>query len=54
MCSILTSFDEHLMKLEETILPVYLETGNLQRRQESELNYFSILEQMSYAHQGSL
>ncbi|XP_077499953.1 exocyst complex component 7 [Amblyomma americanum] len=35
MCSILSSFDERLMKLERTILPVYHETGNLQRRQEN-------------------
>ncbi|XP_023211069.1 exocyst complex component 7-like [Centruroides sculpturatus] len=35
MCSILTSFDERLMKLEQTILPVYHETGNLQRRQNN-------------------
>ncbi|KAH6941018.1 hypothetical protein HPB50_012060 [Hyalomma asiaticum] len=35
MCNILSSFDERLMKLERTILPVYHETGNLQRRQEN-------------------
>lgn len=35
MCNILTSFDERLMKLEQTILPVYHETGNLQRRQNN-------------------
>ncbi|KAH7970301.1 hypothetical protein HPB49_002387 [Dermacentor silvarum] len=35
MCGILSSFDERLMKLERTILPVYHETGNLQRRQEN-------------------
>ncbi|KAH8034637.1 hypothetical protein HPB51_000098 [Rhipicephalus microplus] len=35
MCAILSSFDERLMKLERTILPVYHETGNLQRRQEN-------------------
>ncbi|KAG8201617.1 hypothetical protein JTE90_012687 [Oedothorax gibbosus] len=45
MCSILTSFDEHLMKLEQTILPVYLETGNLQRRQE---NIDKILDRLDY------
>lgn len=35
MCNILTSFEERLMKLERTILPVYHETGNLQRRQDN-------------------
>lgn len=35
MGNILTSFDERLMKLERTILPVYHETGNLQRRQNN-------------------
>ncbi|GIY12561.1 exocyst complex component 7 [Caerostris extrusa] len=48
MCSILTSFDEHLMKLEQTILPVYLETGNLQRRQE---NIDKILDRLDYVIQ---
>lgn len=48
MCSILTSFDEHLMKLEQTILPVYLETGNLQRRQE---NIEKIIERLDYVIQ---
>ncbi|RWS24492.1 exocyst complex component 7-like protein, partial [Leptotrombidium deliense] len=35
MCSILSHFDERLAKLEETIAPVYKETGNLQLRQEN-------------------
>ena len=35
MTSILTSFETRLGKLEETINPVYQETGNLQRRHES-------------------
>lgn len=35
MCGILTHFDERLSKLEETIQPVYKETGNLQEKQES-------------------
>ncbi|KAG1684836.1 Exocyst complex component 7 [Nymphon striatum] len=35
MVGILTSFEDRLMKLEQTILPVYQETGNLQRRQEN-------------------
>jgi len=35
MVSILTSFEDRLLKLEATILPVYLETENLQRRQEN-------------------
>lgn len=48
MCSILTSFDEHLMKLEQTILPVYHETGNLQRRQE---NIEKTLEKLDYVIQ---
>lgn len=33
MCSILSKFDERLAKLEDTIAPVYEETGNLQRKQ---------------------
>lgn len=33
--SILNSFEHRLAKLEETILPVYNETGNLQRQQQS-------------------
>jgi len=35
MVEILTSFEQRLARLEETILPVYQETGNLQRRQEN-------------------
>merc|ERR1719187_3135406 len=35
MVEILTSFEQRLGRLEETILPVYQETGNLQRRQEN-------------------
>jgi len=35
MVEILESFEVRLGKLEETILPVYQETGNLQRRQEN-------------------
>jgi len=35
MVDILQSFEVRLAKLEETILPVYQETGNLQRRQEN-------------------
>lgn len=35
MVGILNSFEHRLARLEETILPVYNETGNLQRRQES-------------------
>lgn len=37
MVGILNSFEERLSRLEETILPVYNETGNLQRRQQSKL-----------------
>lgn len=37
MVNILSSFEHRLARLEETILPVYNETGNLQRRQESKL-----------------
>ncbi|KFM80189.1 Exocyst complex component 7, partial [Stegodyphus mimosarum] len=48
MSTILTSFDERLMKLEQTILPVYLETGNLQRRQE---NIDKILDRLDYVIQ---
>lgn len=35
MVNILSSFEHRLAKLEETILPVYNETGNLQRTQQS-------------------
>ncbi|KDR13019.1 exocyst complex component 7 isoform X1 [Zootermopsis nevadensis] len=35
MVGILSSFEHRLARLEETILPVYNETGNLQRRQEN-------------------
>ena len=35
MLDILESFETRLGKLEQTILPVYQETGNLQRRQEN-------------------
>jgi len=35
MLSILDSFENRLGKLEETIIPIYQETGNLQRRHES-------------------
>ena len=38
MVTILTSFEERLARLEETILPVYHETKNLQRKQESNLS----------------
>ena len=35
MLNILTSFEERLCKLEDTILPVHKETTDLQRRQEN-------------------
>ena len=35
MTNVLNSFEERLTKLEATILPVYQETENLQRRQEN-------------------
>ncbi|CAH1795265.1 unnamed protein product, partial [Owenia fusiformis] len=35
MLTILSNFDGRLRKLEDTIVPVYNETGNLQRRQEN-------------------
>ncbi|XP_049801364.1 exocyst complex component 7 isoform X1 [Schistocerca nitens] len=35
MINILDSFEHRLARLEETILPVYNETGNLQKRQEN-------------------
>ena len=35
MVTILESFETRLGKLEQTILPVYQETGNLQRRQDN-------------------
>ncbi|KAI1285928.1 Exocyst complex component 7 [Halotydeus destructor] len=45
MCDILTHFDERLSKLEETIQPVYKETGNLQEKQE---NIVRTLEHLDY------
>ncbi|RWS02874.1 exocyst complex component 7-like protein [Dinothrombium tinctorium] len=45
MCAILSHFDERLAKLEETIAPVYKETGNLQLRQE---NIVKTLENLDY------
>jgi len=38
MLGILSSFETRLRKLEQTIVPVYKETENLRRRQESILN----------------
>lgn len=35
MLGILNSFESRLSKLEETIIPIYKETGNLQRRHEN-------------------
>ena len=35
MLGILSSFESRLSRLEETIMPIYQETGNLQRRHES-------------------
>ena len=35
MLGILNSFENRLGRLEETIIPIYKETGNLQRRHES-------------------
>lgn len=45
MVSILSHFDERLSKLEETIQPVYKETGNLQEQQE---NILRTLEYLDY------
>ncbi|XP_014668631.1 PREDICTED: exocyst complex component 7-like [Priapulus caudatus] len=44
MVSILTSFENRLLQLEETILPVYEETGNLQRRQHNIEQTLSLLD----------
>lgn len=40
MLTILNSFENRLSKLEETINPIYQETGNLQRRHESILKFY--------------
>lgn len=45
MGSILSKFDERLSKLEDTIAPVYLETGNLQRKQA---NIIKSIENLDY------
>nr|CAD7449343.1 unnamed protein product [Timema bartmani] len=42
MVVILSTFEHRLARLEETILPVYNETGNLQRRQESILDRLAV------------
>lgn len=39
MLGILTTFESRLSKLEDTINPIYRETGNLQRRHESILMF---------------
>ena len=36
MTNILDSFERRLASLEQTVLPVYHETGNLQRRKQSQ------------------
>ena len=46
MTNVLNSFEERLTKLEATILPVYQETENLQRRQE---NIAKTLKALDYA-----
>ena len=43
MLGILSSFETRLRKLEQTIVPVYNETENLRRRQESILSIQSTL-----------
>jgi len=45
MSAILSHFDERLSKLEETIQPVYRETGNLQLQQQ---NILKTLDQLDY------
>lgn len=45
MVETLTQFDDRLSKLEETVQPVYKETGNLQRQQE---NINSTLNRLDY------
>lgn len=45
MCSILSKFDGRLSKLEDTIAPVYQETGNLQRKQA---NIIKSIENLDY------
>lgn len=42
MVNILNSFEERLENLEKTIIPVYNETENLRRRQESILYYLFV------------
>ena len=44
MCAILCHFDDRLSKLEETIQPVYRETGNLQEQQDSILKTLDYLD----------
>ena len=49
MLGILNTFESRLSRLEETIIPIYQETGNLQRRHESMLSNWnmSMLEYVS-------
>ncbi|KAL1128875.1 hypothetical protein AAG570_013409 [Ranatra chinensis] len=46
MVNILSSFEHRLARLEQTILPVYNETGNLQRRQQNIEKVLSAVDQV--------
>merc|ERR550532_3911377 len=51
MLHILNTFENRLSKLEETIIPIYQETGNLQRRHENiEKTMGALNHVMAYYH----
>ena len=50
MCSILDSFEDHLCKLEDTILPIHKETMDLQRRQGNIDKTLTLLDEVLNYH----
>lgn len=50
MCSILDAFEDHLCKLEDTILPIHKETMDLQRRQGNIDKTLTLLDEVLNYH----
>ena len=50
MCNILDSFEDHLCKLEDTILPIHKETMDLQRRQGNIDKTLTLLDEVLNYH----
>lgn len=50
MCSILEAFEDHLCKLEDTILPIHKETMDLQRRQGNIDKTLTLLDEVLNYH----